>query len=209
MPLQVYINGQYVDKDKASVSVFDHGFLFGDGIFEGMRSYGGKVFRLDEHLRRLWDSAKSIWLEIPISRPAMAQAVNDTLKRNGIQDGYIRLIVTRGQGTLGLDAHLCANPQVIIITDHIALYPPEYYEKGLQIVTVSTLRNHPAALSPRIKSLNYLNNILAKIEGLQEDITTVRLGSTRSSKATGSGQVSTCGHRPSPSRTQTLGLCKL
>jgi branched-chain amino acid aminotransferase len=165
MPLQVYINGQYVDKDKASVSVFDHGFLFGDGIFEGMRSYGGRVFRLDEHLRRLWDSAKSIWLEMPISRQAMAQAVNDTLKRNGIEDGYVRLIVTRGQGTLGLDAHLCANPQVIIITDHIALYPAEHYEKGLEIITASTLRNHPAALNPRIKSLNYLNNILAKIEG--------------------------------------------
>jgi len=165
MPLQVYINGQYIDKDKASVSVFDHGFLFGDGIFEGMRSYGGKVFRLEEHLRRLWDSAKSIWLEIPITHEAMAQAVNDTLKRNGIEDGYIRLIVTRGQGTLGLDAHLCKNPQVIIITDHIALYPPEFYEKGLEIVTASTLRNNPAALSPQIKSLNYLNNILAKIEG--------------------------------------------
>jgi branched-chain amino acid aminotransferase len=165
MPLQVYINGQYVDKDKASVSVFDHGFLFGDGIFEGMRSYGGRVFRLDEHLRRLWDSAKSIWLEMPISRQAMAQAVNDTLKRNGIEDGYVRLIVTRGQGTLGLDAHLCVNPQVIIITDHIALYPAEHYEKGLEIITASTLRNHPAALNPRIKSLNYLNNILAKIEG--------------------------------------------
>jgi len=165
MPLQVYINGQYVDKDKASVSVFDHGFLFGDGIFEGMRSYGGKVFRLDTHLRRLWDSAKSIWLEIPISREEMARAVNETLKRNNIQDGYIRLIVTRGQGTLGLDAHLCANPQVIIITDHVALYPAEYYEKGLEIVTASTLRNNPAALNPQIKSLNYLNNILAKIEG--------------------------------------------
>ncbi len=165
MPLQVYINGQYVDKDKASVSVFDHGFLFGDGIFEGMRSYGGKVFRLDTHLRRLWDSARSIWLEIPISREEMARAVNETLKRNNIQDGYIRLIVTRGQGTLGLDAHLCANPQVIIITDHVALYPAEYYEKGLEIVTASTLRNNPAALNPQIKSLNYLNNILAKIEG--------------------------------------------
>ena len=165
MSLKVYINGQFVDKEKASISVFDHGLLFGDGIFEGMRSYDSRVFRLDEHLQRLWDSAKSIWLEIPISREAMAQAVNDTLKLNGIQDGYVRLIVTRGQGTLGLDAHLCSNPQVIIITDHIALYPAEFYEKGLEIITASTLRNHPAALNPRIKSLNYLNNILAKIEG--------------------------------------------
>jgi branched-chain amino acid aminotransferase len=165
MSLKVYINGRFVDKEQASISVFDHGLLFGDGIFEGMRSYDGKVFRLDEHLRRLWDSAKSIWLEIPISRQAMAQAVNDTLQLNGIQDGYVRLIVTRGQGTLGLDAHLCSNPQVIIITDHVALYPAEFYEKGLEIITASTLRNHPAALNPRIKSLNYLNNIMAKIEG--------------------------------------------
>lgn len=165
MSLKVYINGKLVDKEQACVSVFDHGFLFGDGIFEGMRSYGGKVFRLEEHLRRLWDSAKSIWLEIPITREEMAQAVNDTLKVNSIQDGYIRLIVTRGQGTLGLDAHLCKNPLIVIITDHIALYPAEFYEKGLEIITASTMRNHPAAMNPRIKSLNYLNNILAKIEG--------------------------------------------
>jgi branched-chain amino acid aminotransferase len=165
MSLKVYLNGKLVDKEQACVSVFDHGFLFGDGIFEGMRSYGGKVFRLEEHLRRLWDSAKSIWLEIPISPVEMAQAVNDTLKVNSIQDGYVRLIVTRGQGTLGLDAHLCQNPLVVIITDHIALYPAEFYEKGLEIITASTMRNHPAAMNPRIKSLNYLNNILAKIEG--------------------------------------------
>lgn len=165
MSLKVYINGKLVDKEQACVSVFDHGFLFGDGIFEGMRSYGGKVFRLEEHLRRLWDSAKSIWLEIPITREEMAQAVNDTLKVNSIQDGYIRLIVTRGQGTLGLDAHVCKNPLIVIITDHIALYPAEFYEKGLEIITASTMRNHPAAMNPRIKSLNYLNNILAKIEG--------------------------------------------
>ncbi len=165
MSLKVYINGKLVDKEQACVSVFDHGFLFGDGIFEGMRSYGGKVFRLDEHLRRLWDSAKSLWMEIPISPAEMAQAVNDTLKVNSIEDGYIRLIVTRGQGTLGLDAHLCKNPLIVIITDHIALYPAEFYEKGLEIITASTMRNHPAALNPRIKSLNYLNNILAKIEG--------------------------------------------
>ncbi len=167
MALQVYINGQYFDKDKATVSVFDHGLLFGDGVFEGMRSYGGKVFRLDDHLRRLWDSAKSIWIEIPIGQDEMAKAVNDTLALNKIQDGYIRLIVTRGQGTLGLDADLCKNPQVIIITDHLALYPEEHYAKGLKIVTASTLRNHPAATNPRVKSLNYLNNILAKIEGMQ------------------------------------------
>src|SRR5690606_29223448 len=126
-----------------------------------------KVFRLEEHLRRLWNSAKAICLEIPMSREEMAQAVIDTLKINQIEDGYIRLIVTRGAGTLGLDPNRTSNPQVIIITDRISLYPDEFYEKGLEIITVSTIRNHPAALSPRIKSLNYLNNILAKIEGLQ------------------------------------------
>ena len=164
---KVYINGKLFDKEDAKISVYDHGLLYGDGVFEGLRSYGGKVFRLDEHLDRLWNSAKAIWLEIPMSREEMAQAVNETLKANGLADGYIRLVVTRGAGTLGLDPNRTANPQVIIITDHIALYPEELYRKGLEIVTVSTMRNHPAALNPRIKSLNYLNNILAKIEGLQ------------------------------------------
>ncbi len=167
MALKVYINGQYVDKEQASISVFDHGLLYGDGVFEGMRSYHGKVFRLQEHLQRLWDSAKSIWLEVPITLSQMTEAVQATLALNKIQDGYVRLIVTRGRGTLGLDADLCHDSQVIIITDHIALYPEEHYQKGLEIVTASTLRNHPAALNPRIKSLNYLNNILAKIEGRQ------------------------------------------
>ncbi len=124
-------------------------------------------FGWSQHLDRLWDSAKAIWLEIPISKEEMAQAVNETLKANDIQDGYMRLVVTRGIGTLGLDPHLYQNPQVIIITDHIALYPDEFYEKGLEIVTASTQRTSPAALNPRIKSLNYLNNILAKIEGAQ------------------------------------------
>jgi branched-chain amino acid aminotransferase len=136
-------------------------------VFEGLRSYGGKVFRLDEHLTRLWNSAKAILLEIPISRADMARAVNDTLAANGISDGYIRLVVTRGAGTLGLDPNRTANPQVIIITDHIAVYPEELYRNGLEIITASSLRNHPQALNPRIKSLNYLNNILAKIECLQ------------------------------------------
>lgn len=166
MSLQVYINGDYVDKERAAISVFDHGLLYGDGVFEGMRSYGGKVFRLDEHLQRLWDSAKSIWLDIPLGQKEMAQAVQETLTLNQIEDGYVRLIVTRGQGTLGLDADLCSNPQIIIITDHLALYPEEYYQHGLEIVTASSVRNHPAATNPRIKSLNYLNNILAKIEGM-------------------------------------------
>ncbi|HBO44313.1 MAG TPA: branched-chain amino acid aminotransferase [Planctomycetaceae bacterium] len=167
MSLKIYINGQLVDRENATISVFDHGLLYGDGVFEGIRSYGGRVFRLREHLDRLWDSAKAIWLSIPMSKDEMAKAIEDTLAANGIRDGYIRLIITRGVGTLGLNPSECHDPQVIIIADKIALYPVELYEKGLEIVTVSTMRNHPAALNPRIKSLNYLNNILAKIEGLQ------------------------------------------
>lgn len=167
MSLQIYISGKYYDKENAKISVYDHGLLYGDGVFEGLRSYGGKVFRLKAHLDRLWDSAKAILLTIPMTQQALAQAVNDTLAKNGIKDGYIRLIVTRGAGALGLDPNKCSNPQVIIITDHIQLYPKEFYENGLAIVTASTIRNHAAALSPRIKSLNYLNNIMAKIEGLQ------------------------------------------
>jgi branched-chain amino acid aminotransferase len=167
MALKIYISGQLYDKEDAKISVYDHGLLYGDGIFEGMRSYSGKVFRLADHLKRLWDSAKAIWLEIPISVEEMTRAVNDTLAVNDISDGYVRLIVTRGAGSLGLDPRQTSDPQVIIIADKITLYPPEYYEQGLEIVTASSIRNHPAALSPRIKSLNYLNNILAKIEGMQ------------------------------------------
>ena len=167
MSLKIYINGKFYDKEDAKISVYDHGLLYGDGVFEGIRSYGGKVFRLTEHIDRLWHSAKAIWLEMPISKPRMVKAIEDTLAANGIEDGYIRVIVTRGCGTLGLEPNRCADPQVIVIADRISLYPAELYEKGLEIVTVSTTRNHPAALSPRVKSLNYLNNILAKIEGMQ------------------------------------------
>jgi branched-chain amino acid aminotransferase len=167
MSLKIYINGQLFDKEDAKISVYDHGLLYGDGVFEGMRSYGGNVFRLHQHLARLYDSAKAICLQIPITAEELADAVNTTLAANGITDGYIRLVVTRGAGSLGLDPNRTSDPQVIIITDHITLYPPEFYENGLEIVTVSTIRTHPAALNPRIKSLNYLNNILAKIEGLQ------------------------------------------
>ncbi len=167
MPVQVYINGTFYDQADAKVSVFDHGLLYGDGVFEGLRSYGGKVFRLDEHINRLWDSARAILLEIPMSREEMAQAINDSLAKNSIQDSYIRTIVTRGAGILGLDPNKTSDPQVIIIADSITLYPDEFYEHGLEIITVSVVRNHPEALNPRIKSLNYLNNILAKIEGLR------------------------------------------
>ncbi|MCH7728718.1 MAG: branched-chain-amino-acid transaminase [Planctomycetes bacterium] len=167
MSIQIYISGKLVPKDEAKVSVYDHGLLYGDGVFEGMRVYGGSIFRLQEHLERLWKSAKAIWLEIPISIEAMTEACNETVAANAIQDGYVRLVVTRGSGTLGLDPNKCGNPEIIIIADKITLYPDEFYENGLEIITASTMRNHPAALSGRIKSLNYLNNILAKIEGLQ------------------------------------------
>lgn len=167
MGLKIYISGKLYEKEDAKISVYDHGLLYGDGVFEGMRSYGGKVFRLKEHLDRLWESAHAIWLTIPMSKEQMADAVNSTLAANKISDGYIRLVITRGSGSLGLDPNRTSNPEVIIIADHIALYPPEFYEKGLEIVTASTIRNHPAAMNPRIKSLNYLNNILAKIEGLR------------------------------------------
>jgi branched-chain amino acid aminotransferase len=167
MSLQIYINGTYYDKENAKISVYDHGLLYGDGIFEGMRSYSGKVFRLREHMDRLYESARAICLQIPISKEQMEADVMETLRRNNLQDAYIRLVVTRGAGSLGLDPNRTSNPQIIIIADLIALYPAEYYQSGLKIITASTIRNHPAALSPRIKSLNYLNNIMAKIEGQQ------------------------------------------
>jgi len=164
MPLQVYIDGKLYDKEDAKISVYDHGLLYGDGVFEGIRSYAGKVFRLKQHLDRLWNSAKAIWLEIPMSQDAMAKAIQDTLATNGILDGYIRLVVTRGEGNLGLAPWLCPKATVIIIADSITLYPKEYYENGLVLVTVPTLRNRIESLNARVKSCNYLNNILAKIE---------------------------------------------
>jgi branched-chain amino acid aminotransferase len=167
MSRQIYISGKFVPQEDAKVSVYDHGLLYGDGVFEGLRSYRGKVFRLREHIVRLYESARAIWLEIPMTQDAMCAAVNEAVRINKIDDGYVRLVVTRGAGTLGLDPNRCSNPQVIIIADTISLYPRELYEKGLEIVSVSVQRTSPAALSPRIKSLNYLNNILAKIEGLQ------------------------------------------
>lgn len=165
MSRKVYVSGKMVPSDQASVSVFDHGLLYGDGVFEGIRVYSERVFRLREHIRRLYESALAIRLEIPISQSAMTAAVEDTVRQNGISDGYVRLVVTRGAGSLGLDIRRTSNPQVIIIADTISLYPPELYETGMNLITASTIRNHPGALSPRIKSLNYLNNIMAKIEG--------------------------------------------
>ena len=166
MTLKVYINGTLYNKEDAKVSVYDHGFLYGDGVFEGMRSYAGSVFRMKEHLDRLWESAEKIQLQIPMTKEQMSDAVTATLAANEIEDGYIRLVISRGEGNLGLDPNKCPTPNIVIITDFITLYPDEFYQNGLEIVTAKTIRNHPGALDPRIKSLNYLNNILAKIEGL-------------------------------------------
>ena len=165
---KVYINGKLYDKADAKISVYDHGLLYGDGVFEGIRIYNGKVFKLKEHVDRLFESAQAIKLEIPLSREQMAKAIQETVNANNKKDGYIRPVVTRGAGYLGLDPRKTSDPQVIIIVDDISLYPPELYESGMEIATVATIRNHPAALNPRIKSLNYLNNILAKIEGTQQ-----------------------------------------
>lgn len=165
MSLQIYLSGKLVPQEQATVSVFDHGLLYGDGVFEGIRVYGGKVFLEKQHIDRLYESALSIRLQIPETPEQMTQAVRDTVAANNITDGYVRLVVTRGAGTLGIDPARTANPQTIIIADSISLYPQELYDNGLALVTASTIRNHSAALSPRIKSLNYLNNIMAKIEG--------------------------------------------
>ena len=164
--MKVFVDGKFVDEKKAVVSVFDHGLLYGDGVFEGIRAYNGRVFKLSEHVDRLFYSAKAILLKIPMSHRSICEAVRAACKRNKIRDGCIRLVVTRGAGTLGLDPNRCSNPQVIIIADKIQLYPETFYKKGLEIVTVPTTRNHTNAVNPAIKSLNYLNNILAKIEAI-------------------------------------------
>ena len=164
MSLKVYIGGKLYDKADAKISVYDHGLLYGDGVFEGIRAYAGRVFRLERHVERLYESARSIHLEIPMAREAMARAVVETIEANRLVDAYVRLIVTRGAGSLGLDPRRTTDPQVIIIADSISLYPPELYEHGLKIITAGTMRNHPAALNPRVKSLNYLNSVLGKIE---------------------------------------------
>jgi len=165
--MKVYINGKFYDKEEAKISVFDHGLLYGDGVFEGIRSYNHRVFKLKEHIDRLYNSAKAIMLEIPMSKQEMEKAIIETLKVNNLSDAYIRVVVTRGAGDLGLDPRKCKSPSVIIITDKIVLYPQEYYENGLELITVSTRRNLPSAINPAIKSLNYLNNIFAKIEAIK------------------------------------------
>ncbi len=179
--MKVYLNGKLVDKKDAKVSVFDHGYLYGDGVFEGIRAYNCLVFKLKEHIDRLYESAHTIMLDIPISKKEMINAVIKTLKANRLKDAYIRIVVSRGEGDLGLDPRKCkGNETVVIITDKISLYPKKLYEKGLEIITVPTIRNLPEALNPQIKSLNYLNNILAKIEaincGYQEALMMDHLG---------------------------------
>jgi len=166
MGRKVWLDGKLVDPADAKVSVFDHGLLYGDGVFEGIRAYGSRIFRLEAHIRRLFDSARGIRLTVPLAPDALADAIVETLRANGLQDAYLRVVVTRGIGTLGLDPNKCPNPSLFIITDKIDLYPKELYENGLEVITAATMRNHPNALDPRLKSLNYLNNILAKIEAI-------------------------------------------
>ncbi|TFE03630.1 MULTISPECIES: branched-chain-amino-acid transaminase [Jeotgalibacillus] len=160
----IFLDGEYVTKENAKISVYDHGFLYGDGVFEGIRSYDGNVFRLEEHLVRLYDSAKSILLEIPYTKEEMKQIVIETLRKNNLTNGYIRLVVSRGVGNLGLDPFTCKRPSVIVIAESLALFPKKLYETGIEIVTVASRRNRSDVLSPKVKSLNYLNNILVKIE---------------------------------------------
>ena len=163
--MKIYINGKFTEKNEAKISVFDHGFLYGDGAFEGIRAYNGLVFKLNEHIDRLYETAHTLMINIQLTKQQMVKAVIDTLKANGLKDAYIRLIVTRGEGDLGLDPRKCkGHPNVIIITDKIVLYAEELYKNGMAIITVPTVRNLPEALNPQLKSLNYLNNILAKIE---------------------------------------------
>src|SRR5256886_15278265 len=162
--LTIFLDGEFVPEGDAKVSVFDHGLLYGDGIFEGIRFYNGGVFRLEEHLERLWDSARSICLEVPMSRSEMTEALLETIRKSDLREGYIRLIVTRGVGNLGLNPEQCKRPSVIIIATTITLYPAEMYQNGLTVVTVATRRTGPGAINPAVKSLNYLNNVMARIE---------------------------------------------
>jgi len=170
MGLIIYCNGAFVQEEEAKVSVFDHGFLYGDGIFEGIRAYHGRVFKLDEHLKRLYESAKSIQLNIGVSKEEMKEIVLETLRKNGLKDAYIRLVVSRGKGDLGLDPTKCPRAAIFCIADQIKIFEPKMYEQGLEVKTVAIRRNNPDSLSPRIKSLNYLNNILAKIEANQAGV---------------------------------------
>ncbi|MHC4189765.1 MAG: branched-chain-amino-acid transaminase [Planctomycetota bacterium] len=170
MALKIWLGGKLVDQKDAKISVFDHGLLYGDGVFEGIRVYNGRVFELEAHIKRLYESAKVIRLVVPMSRSKLISAVKKTVEANAVIDGYIRLVVTRGVGTLGLNPFICEDGRLFIIADNIQLYPEELYEKGMKVISATTVRNHPLALSPQVKSLNYLNNILAKIEALDSNV---------------------------------------
>jgi branched-chain amino acid aminotransferase len=170
MALKIWLDFKLVDEKDAKISVFDHGLLYGDGVFEGIRVYNSRVFELEAHIRRLYDSAKAIRLEVPMRRSELISAVEKTVEANGVIDGYIRLLVTRGVGTLGLNPFICENSRLVIIADNIQLYPEELYEKGMKVISATTVRNHPLAIPPQVKSLNYLNNILAKIEALDYEV---------------------------------------
>jgi len=165
--MKVWLDGELVDQAQAKISVFDHGLLYGDGVFEGIRFYQRRVFRLEEHVRRLLDSARAIALAMPWTREEVIGHVLETIRANGLDDGYVRLVVTRGAGGLGINPHLCERPSMFIIASTISLYPEEYYSKGLALITCATRRPPPAALMPQVKSLNYLNNVMAKMEALQ------------------------------------------
>ena len=184
----IWLDGKWYDRETASVSVYDHGLLYGDGVFEGIRIYGGRIFRLAEHLDRLYDSAHAIWLTIPISKEEMAAVTEEGVRRSGIKEGYIRHIVTRGVGDLGLDPRKCGKPSIIIITDTIRLWPEEVYENGLKVVTAGTPIPQRESLSPRVKSLNYLAHILAKVEGIQAGADEVLMLDSAGTVAEGSGQ---------------------
>lgn len=170
MALKIWINGGLVDEKDAKISVFDHGLLYGDGVFEGIRVYDSKIFEFEAHLKRLYESAKVIRLDIGMSKKDLAKATEETVKANNIVDGYIRLVVTRGKGNLGLNPFTCEKAGIIIIADSIQLYPQELYEKGLRVICGCTIRNHPLSIPPQVKSLNYLNNILAKIEAIDAGV---------------------------------------
>jgi len=170
MARKIWLDGKLVDQEDAKITVFDHGLLYGDGVFEGIRAYSGRVFELDAHIERLYESAKAIRLEIPMSKTDLSAAVTETVAVNDIADGYIRLLVTRGVGTLGLNPFICRKSCIIIIADSIQLYPEELYEKGMKLISATTVRNHPLAIPPQAKTLNYLNNIMAKIEALDSGV---------------------------------------
>ena len=164
MSIQIYINGKYYSKEEAKVSVFNHGFLYGDGVFEGIRAYNGSVFRLREHLDRLYDGINTLMLNVKETKLEMQEIILETLRRNNLKDAYIRAVVARGVGDLGLDPVYCSDPTVVVIADTIAIYPQEMYDNGLKIITAATRRNNPEGVNPQVKSLNYLNNIMAKME---------------------------------------------